>query len=160
MPNLVIVIPFNADATCDLDISATEMQTFFNGIANHYLGNNLGSQINNINIVYQDTQYNCAAADYVIVFAHGGKEDSELSNNRGQVITMDNAINKLTDIDAQNTERLLCMCCFSGLPDHIGAVWKDQHAAQETFGGDSAISNLYSSTRTQIKTVCLALFQL
>jgi hypothetical protein len=160
MPNLIIVIPFNPDIDCDLDISATEMQTFFNSIVNHDLGDNIGSQINNINIVYQNTQYVCAAADYVIVFAHGGKDDSDLSNNQGQVTTMANAIDKLIDIGAQHTARMLFMCCFSGLANHIADVWKDQHADQETFGGNSAISNLYSSTRTQIKSVCLALYEL
>lgn len=160
MPNLVIVIPFTADPDCDLDQSAEEMQNFFNSIANHLLGENVGATVDNIVIVYEPTAYQCAAGDYVILFAHGGEEDTDLSNNQGQTITMDDAIAKLTAIGAQNTVRALFMCCFSGLAGHIGDTWKNGHPNQMTFGGNSAISNLYSATRTQIRAVCLALYEL
>jgi len=160
MPDLVIVIPFNADANCDLDQGAADMQTFFNSITNHVLGENVGAAINSINIVHQPTQYQCAAGDYVILFAHGGEEDSVLSNNRGETITMNGAIAKLTAINAGAAARVLFMCCFSGLAGHIGTQWKATHGAQETYGGNSAISNLYSVTRTQIRAVCAALYPL
>jgi hypothetical protein len=160
MPNLVIVIPFTANPQCDLDQSATEMQQFFDSIVNHQLGMNVGTAINNIVIVHEPTPYQCSVGDYVLLFAHGAKKDSDLSNNQGQVITMDNTIAKLTAIGTQNTARLLCMCCFSSLQGHVGSAWKNAHTTQETYGGDSAISNLYSSTRTQIRKVCAALFEL
>lgn len=160
MPNLIIVIPFKVDPDCDLDESATKMQTFFGSIANHHLGENVGADIDNIVIVHQPTRYRCAAGDYVILFAHGAKENTNLYNNQGQQITMVNAIKKLTTIEAQNATRLLCMCCFSGLVGHVGTIWRANHADQETYGGDSAISNLYSSTRTQIYAVCKALYEL
>ena len=160
MPNLVILIPFKADPECDLDQNATEMQQFFNSIENHRLGENVGATVDAINIVYQPDEYECAEGDYVIIFAHGGEDDTELSNNQGQTISMDGAITELEAIGAQNTTRVLCMCCYSALEGHIGAVWKGDHEDQETYGGSSAIANLYSSTRTQIRAVCLALFEL
>ena len=160
MADLVIVIPFTADPNCDLDQSAAEMQNFFNSIQNHVLGQNVGAQIDSINIVYEPDAYQCAAGDYVILFAHGGQDDTDLSNNQGQTITMDDAIAKLDAINADQVARVLFMCCFSGLAGHIGATWKAAHPAQQTYGGNSAISNLYAATRTQIRAVCLALYAL
>ena len=160
MSDLVIVIPFTADPDCDLDQMAEQMQAFFNSIQNHRLGENVGADIDNIDIVYQPTPYQCAADDYVILFAHGAQDRTTLYNNQGQQISMANATAKLTAINAQQTTRVLFMCCYSGLAGHIGANWKIANPGQETFGGDSAISNLYSSTRTQIYAVCAALFPL
>jgi hypothetical protein len=160
MSNLVILIPFKADTCCDLDQGAAEMKDFFDGIDNHRLGDNIGAQINNIHIIHKATSYTCAMDDYVILFAHGGKEDSDLTNNRKQTITMTDAIIKLTAIGAQNAVRLLCMCCFSALEGHIAAKWKAGHKRGETYGGNCAISNLYSSTKRQIYSVCAALYRL
>lgn len=160
MSNLVILIPFNPDPDCDLDLQATTMQEFFDSIANHRLGDNVGAEIDNINIIYRLTPYACAEDDYVIIFAHGGPENSDLANNQGQVTSMADAITKLEAIEAQNTQRLLCMCCYSRMEGHIGAVWKAQYGKQETFGGNKDIATLCSNTRTQIRAVCLALSEL
>ncbi|ANE75142.1 MULTISPECIES: hypothetical protein [Dickeya] len=160
MPNLVIVIPFTADVNCDLDRGATDMRNFFNSIANHNVGENIGTQINQIDIVYRNTVYNCANGDYVIVFAHGGDNNTVLANNQGQTITMNNTIGLLENIGVNNTARVLFMCCFSGVQGHIARVWKARHPAQQTYGGNGVIANLYSSTRTQIRAVCAALGQL
>ena len=84
MPDLVIVIPFAADERCDLDQSAGNMKEFFDLIRNHRLGENVGAVVNDIVIVHEPTAHQCAEGDYVILFAHGDRGDSNLTNNRGQ----------------------------------------------------------------------------
>ena len=160
MPNLVILIPFDPDPECDLDQSATQMMDFFNSIQNHLLGENVGAVVASIDVVFLGTDYQCQPGDYVIIFAHGAAEDSELSNNQGQTATMDEAIAELAQIGAQNAARLLCMCCYSGSPQHIGPVWRAANPNQPTYAGACPISNLYSTTRTQIRAVCAALLPL
>lgn len=160
MPDLIIVIPFTADANCDLDQYAMEIQQFFNQITNHNLGENIGTEIDHIRIVHKPTDFSCNNGDFVILFAHGSREATALYNNQGEMITMDKAIAKLISIHAHKAKRLLFMCCYSGLDGHIGSVWKGNNSAQETLGGNTDISNLYTSTRTQIRSVCGALFEL
>jgi hypothetical protein len=161
MANLVIIIPFTADPDCDLDNEANNLLNFFQNLrgnaASVPLGANVGVNISNINIVYPETNHAVAEGDYVILFAHGGQDDSALTNNMGQSITVDAAAALLAAKMAQNAAKLLCMCCYSALQTHIAQVWRAEHPQQQTYGSDSAISNLYSSTRQSIRAVCAAL---
>lgn len=159
MSNLIIYIPFNQDNNCDLDTGASEMRDFFGQIQNHVLGENVNRQINNINILYLNDHYNCAADDVVILFAHGSNNRTDLVNNIDQTINMPQAISNLEQIGAQRAFRVLFMCCFSSLDDHIADRWKRTHNRQ-TYGSNTVIGNLYSSTRTTITRVCAALQEL
>jgi len=100
--------------------------------------------------------------DFVILFAHGAPDDTRLWNNVPGVaaVTLAQATGQLNAIGAANTARVLFMCCFSALANHIAATWKQANPQQSTFGGNAAISNFYSSTRTQIRSICAALYEL
>ncbi len=162
MPNLVILIPFAPNPKCDLDQQAGQLEAFFNQIANHEIGPNVGAQINNVIVLHTGSNYQCAAGDFVVLFAHGAQNDTRLWNNVPGVapITLAEATGQLNAIGAAKTTRILFMCCFSGLANHIAAIWKKAHPGQSTFGGNAAIANLYSSTRTQIYRICFALYEL
>lgn len=162
MPDLVILIPFAPNPACDLDQQADQLQAFFNQIVNHEIGPNVGAQIANIFVLHAGMNHQCAAGDFVILFAHGAENDTRLWNNVQGVppVTLAQATGQLNAIGAANAARVLFMCCFSALANHIAATWKQAHAPQSTFGGNAAIANLYSSTRTQIYRICAALKQL
>ena len=114
-----------------------------------------------VEIVYATDSYSCTADDFVILYAHGGKEETYLSNNQGQTMAMREALNLLEGIDAQVAQRVLFMCCFSASGGHVAERWKKKHAHQSTFGNTEAISNLFSATRSGlIRGVCVALQEL
>lgn len=162
MPDLVILIPFAPNAACDLDKQADGLREFFNQIEDHKIGPNVGAQIAKIVVLHVGMNHQCAAGDFVILFAHGDKNDTRLWNNVQGVppVTLAEATGQLNAIGAANAARVLFMCCFSALPNHIGAIWRQAHANQSTFGGDAAIGNLYSSTKSQIWKICFALKEL
>lgn len=160
MPNLSILIPFDPDQRSDLDQGAAELKKSYDSIENHFLGQNIGAEIDGISILYRATKHRCTSNEYLIVFAHGGKAETGLSNNQGQAATMREVTSLLANIGAANSKKILFMCCYSALRGHIADKWKSDFTNQEVYGGDSVISNLFSSTRTQIRAVCAALFQL
>jgi hypothetical protein len=162
MPDLVILIPFAPNPKCDLDQQAAGLQAFFDQIDNHRIGPNVDAQITNVIVLHKGINHQCAAGDFVLLFAHGAQDDTRLWNNVPDVapVTLAEATGQLNAIGAANTTRILFMCCFSALANHIAAIWKQTYRQQSTFGGDAAISNLYSSTRTQIYSICAALHQL
>ena len=165
MSNLVILIPFAANPKSDLDDTAGKLRDFFNKISNHLLGENINATIDNIKVVYltdheTDHEIECQNKDYVILFAHGSNEDTNLYNNKGAKTSMAQTIQKLEEIHAQHTKRVLFMACFSGYEGHIGTTWKTKYPQQEVFASQVSISNLYSSTRRTITGVCRALERL
>lgn len=160
MPDLVIVIPFNANQESDIDTGAADMQNYFNTAESKFIGQNVGSDIGKIEIAHLPTPHTCAIGDYVIVFAHGGWNSTNLTNNKNGVTSLNDTMAKLAEIRAERAARILFMCCFSGLDGHIASVWKAANPNQHIYGGSDVISYLYKSTRKGIIGVCLALSEI
>lgn len=165
MATLFILIPFKKkqlNMLKDLPPQADSFALEFAGLKNKNIGENIGATIDGgISVVYADSDFTVGEDDYIIVFAHGAKQaPSKLySNDPSLSVSVSEVIAKLEATGAQHAEKILFMCCFSALEGHIAITWKDRHEDQVVYGGSSAISNLYSSTRTQIKSCCLALFE-
>lgn len=162
MAKLFIFIPFNEgllNKSVDLPKDAIQFQTEFAGMTNRRIGENINADIARIEVVYANTAFTVTAADYIIVFAHGDKDiaNTLYSNTPKLTTPVATAITKLESVGAQNALKILFMCCFSGLAGHIAVTWKTRYRAKVVYGGDAAISSLYSGTRTQIKACCLAL---
>lgn len=163
MATLFILIPFpqnQLDMHKDLPPQADQFEQEFAGLTNKKIGENIGAEIKDgISVVYVDTDFTVSDEDYIIVFAHGAKDvPSKLySNDPSLSVTVSNVISKLEQADAQEAQKILFMCCFSSLTGHIAATWKKKHKSQVVYGGNAAISNLYSATRTQIRACCAAL---
>jgi hypothetical protein len=158
MSRIIILLPFQKKTQSDLWLSATELRTFFyeEGTSTK-IGENIGADVEGIDIIYLTDNYDCNHGDYVIVFAHGADSNTNLYDNKGGVTSSLAVRKKLDIIQAQRVEKVLFMCCYSALDNHIARVWKKANQGQTVYGGNSAISNLYSATRTQIRTICFAL---
>lgn len=120
-------------------------------------GENIGAKIERIHLVYLGNNLVLDRGDYMIVFAHGGEDDTDLSNNMGSKSTMNAVIEKLKAMEADNAEKILFMTCFSALEGHIAPEWKRQNPKQSVFGTDRASSNLWSRGKSGIRAICMAL---
>jgi hypothetical protein len=166
MATLFILIPFRENdiiKTKDLPKEAIAFRDEFATMSNKRIGDNIGETVaGGISVVYLDSRFAVTADDFIIVFAHGSDlvADKLYSNDpRLQTPTAD-VIAQLEAGRAQTARKILFMCCFSALPGHIAVTWKAKYRAQVVYGGNAAISNLYSATRTQIRACCLALYTL
>jgi hypothetical protein len=162
MAKLFFFIPFKKNklkADKDLAQQANEFSNTFSGMTNERIGNNIGDEIDEgISVEYIDSNFTVTADDYIIVFAHGGEDDDKLCSNAPKLTTdVDTVITKLEAADAEQAAKILFMCCYSSHTDHIAKIWKRKHAGQAVYGSDTAISNLYAATRTQIRNCCAAL---
>lgn len=158
MGKLIILIPFSVRAQSDLLANALELKHFFDApTTQKKIGENVGATIDAIEIKFLDDPCTCYDDDYVIVFAHGSNKDTKLYDNQGHSTTMAKTIEKLVDMDADETRKVLFMVCFSALPGHIAPVWKARETHQAVYGGSAVIANLYSSTKSQIYSICKAL---
>ncbi|WP_118973217.1 hypothetical protein [Taibaiella koreensis] len=166
MAKLFIFIPFEeneVDKSKDLPEQAIEFAGTFAKMSNKRIGENIDAEIREgIEVVYLDSDFTVSAADYIIVFAHGSKNTAgKLYSNDPQLsVATSIVIDQLKEAQAQRAQKILFMCCFSALAGHVAAAWKGEYRNQVVYGGDAAISNLYSATRTQIRACCKALFQL
>lgn len=163
MAKLFIFMPFNKaqlQQQQDLPPQAMDFYNTFQTVTNKRIGDNIGAEISSVEVVYADSAFTVTDKDYIIVFAHGGKDSNDLSSNIPQVFVSEKVVmDRLSQKKAYNAQKILFMCCYSALNDHIAQAWKKNYRGQTVYGGDSAISNLFSATRTQIKTCCLALFE-
>ena len=161
MANLIIVIPFKPDESCDLDQMSSDFQKALAASSKKSLPENVAAEVQEIKIIYRNDDYTCEKEDVVICFGHGGEDNSTLSNNQGQSITATETIQKLEAIGAQNTRRLLFMCCYSAMEGHLAPQWKSKYPSQTTFGGPADIARLYAGpTRSGLFTgVCTALLE-
>jgi len=166
MATLFILIPFKENEvikTKDLPKDAIDFRDQFALMSNKRIGENIGSDVTGgISVVYLDTRFTVTANDFIIVFAHGASTVADkLYSNEPQLQTATGVvITQLEAAQAQTAAKILFMCCFSALAGHIAVTWKARYRNQVVYGGDAAISNLFSATRTQIKSCCLALFKL
>ncbi|MCW3464737.1 hypothetical protein [Chitinophaga nivalis] len=165
MPTLFVFIPFNQhelSPTKDLPLQANELYLAFQAVSNKRIGENIGALISSVQVVYLDSQFTVTNQDYIIVFAHGSKDAKNwlFSNVPPLEIKATDAMNVLIASSANKAVRILFMCCFSSLDGHIGQLWEAKYPNQTIYAGNAAISNLFSATRTQIRSCCLALFEL
>lgn len=158
MGKLIFLIPFSVRAQSDLLANAEELKTFFEKPTTlKKIGENVGATIDAIEIKFLDDDSTCYDDDFVIVFAHGSNKDTKLYDNQGNSTTMAKTIEKLVDMDADEAQKVLFMVCYSALQGHIAPVWKAKVPNQTVYGGSQVIANLYSSTSSQIYSICKAL---
>ena len=165
MSNLYVFIPFNKNdlnSSKDLPEQAYKLQSKFNTVSNKRIGENIGVEISNVSVVFMDTEFNISPNDYIIVFAHGNETNANnlYSNDPDLVVEATDVIEKLEGVAAYTAIKILFMCCYSALENHIAQVWLGNYNEQTIYGSDNDISKLFGATRNQIKDCCLALYEL
>lgn len=159
---LVIVLPFPASELCDLEQQAQAMRDCFSRSAKGISANNFDKvdEIVIVNRSSDDTYYECTQADKVIVLAHGGANTPDLGNNcvgdQHYEIKVYELVEMLEGMKAQRCGGVWFMCCYGGLPGHVGDVWHKKHLTP-TFLSKFEVGNPYLSTRRSIYGVCVAL---
>ncbi len=78
-------------------------------------------------VLYSDSNlvgHNIGVGDQVIVHAHGGSDDSDLSDDDGDRVSSELVIRALEIIGAQAATAVDFAVCYSAMDDHLAHEWR------------------------------------
>lgn len=87
--------------------------------------------------------------DFVFVHGHGGPDDSDVGNNLGNEITMDDLRANLETMNAQNAVRVYFFICYSARQGHVAADWKQRHGGEVMGCNGVGEGSVVSMTRSR-----------
>lgn len=115
-----------------------------------------GVPLTQLNLVYlneETPQNRLGVGDVLVVFAHGGDNDTELSDNAGNDIEQNDLLQRLVLLNAAVASEIYFFACFSALPEHIGPTFKSLNGNIRVYGkNDTAEGGLAKYTRTGFRT--------